>query len=375
MNEMNFYTLNGEQYEVADKKARENNALTNEALKMKSDISYVNQAFAPAIPVTMTGKAVSTNMVSPLKHQVKCCIYSNNLLSGLKNLSGGNESPWRVSKNYVKLKKGVAYFVKLDRDGLPDVQYSFFFRKAISGEIINAEVVLVDHFTVKCTPREDYDQVEVRVHSLSGIDPNSIKIQMNASSLLPYSPYAANLEAVKVSKYGKNLQPGKVIKHTEDWKKCTPINLVKDVVYIVKYYTIIPDGRAPEVFKFRDKQGVWIDDNYIKIDNHTFSIKPIKDYSNAQIWFYKLETDANNMLIMVAVDELSEYSPYVLPDQYNPRHDGVVSGMTSLESGMTIITDNPDVNIEAAYNADIKNYIDRNFKTLQAAILSTGGNV
>ena len=46
MNEMNIYTLNGVQYEVADKKARE-------SLGGKADTSYVNQTFAPALPLTM----------------------------------------------------------------------------------------------------------------------------------------------------------------------------------------------------------------------------------------------------------------------------------------------------------------------------------
>lgn len=71
MDEMNFLTMNGVPYEVADLKARVG----------KADIAYVNKTFAPAIPITLTGTSIITDMVCPLEHDVNCRVESKNLLN------------------------------------------------------------------------------------------------------------------------------------------------------------------------------------------------------------------------------------------------------------------------------------------------------
>ncbi len=46
----------------------------------KAQLSYVDQTFAPAIRETLVGATVSTDMVSPVEHQVQCRVCSENLV-------------------------------------------------------------------------------------------------------------------------------------------------------------------------------------------------------------------------------------------------------------------------------------------------------
>ena len=59
------------------------------------------------------------------------------------------------------------------------------------------------------------------------------------------------------------------------------------------------------------------------------------------------------MLLCDVNPAISGYSPYK-GEFFDVNVDGTVSGMTSLSPNMTILTDNPGVNIEATYNMDTK---------------------
>ena len=73
--------------------------------------------------------------------------------------------------------------------------------------------------------------------------------------------------------------------------------------------------------------------------------------------------------------DATEYEAYKGQDTYTPIADGTVKGVKSIYPSMTIFTDNDGVLINCEYNADTKKYIDNKFAELQAAIVSTGGNV
>lgn len=73
MKKMETLAVNGQTYEVVDKKARE--IAGNAASK-----TYVNNTFANAIKDTLIGAAVSTDMVSPIQHDIVCKIESKNLI-------------------------------------------------------------------------------------------------------------------------------------------------------------------------------------------------------------------------------------------------------------------------------------------------------
>ena len=61
--------------------------------------------------------------------------------------------------------------------------------------------------------------------------------------------------------------------------------------------------------------------------------------------------------------------------EYTPSPDGTIYGVKSAYPSMSISTDTAGAIIQAEYNADAKKYIDNKFAELQAAIVSTGGNV
>ena len=70
----------------------------------------------------------------------------------------------------------------------------------------------------------------------------------------------------------------------------------------------------------------------------------------------------------------TEYEKYC-GDTYTPNADGIVEGIKNIAPQMNIFADTEGVNIDCGYNADTKKYIDDKFAELQAAIVSTGGNV
>ncbi|MEE1184678.1 MAG: hypothetical protein UHX92_01220, partial [Acutalibacteraceae bacterium] len=70
----------------------------------------------------------------------------------------------------------------------------------------------------------------------------------------------------------------------------------------------------------------------------------------------------------------TEYEQYC-GTTYTPAEDGTVEGVKSIAPQMNIFTDTSGVNITCEYNADTKKYIDNKIAELQAAIVSTGGNV
>ena len=63
------------------------------------------------------------------------------------------------------------------------------------------------------------------------------------------------------------------------------------------------------------------------------------------------------------------YEPYIEPIEYPVNADSTVEGVTSLYPVTTLMTDTAGAVIDATYNADTKNYIDKKFAELQALLL------
>lgn len=96
MEQMKIFTLNGESFEVTDAKAREN----IEKLPTKE---YVDSTFANAIVDRLSGETVTTDMVSPVKHNVECYIHSTNLIASREvqtNASGNSSYPLTIREGY-----------------------------------------------------------------------------------------------------------------------------------------------------------------------------------------------------------------------------------------------------------------------------------
>ena len=75
-------------------------------------------------------------------------------------------------------------------------------------------------------------------------------------------------------------------------------------------------------------------------------------------------------VMLEASHTATEYEPYK-GSEYTPSADGTVNGVTSLYPNTTLITDTDGVLINCKYNRDI----NKAFAELQAAIISSGGNV
>ena len=88
-------------------------------------------------------------------------------------------------------------------------------------------------------------------------------------------------------------------------------------------------------------------------------------------------TVLNNVTIKPQVEtgkKITEYEKYC-GATYNPNAEGTVEGVKSIATMMNIFADTEGVKIDCEYNADTKKYIDNKFAELQAAVISTGGNV
>lgn len=110
--------------------------------------------------------------------------------------------------------------------------------------------------------------------------------------------------------------------------------------------------------------------------------------------FYKASTDKKPSatqevtITNIQIEEgkvATNYTPYVSDltgvkvlaggNEYTSNADSTVEGVTSIFPVMNILADTEGVIIDCEYNADTKKYIDNKFAELQAAIVSTGGNI
>ena len=215
-----------------------------------------------------------------------------------------------------------------------------------------------------------------------------------------YTPYVPDLTAVKVNTYGKNFidinsiandivekNPTSCEITDFDGKRCLKIGTTSTIKYTIQ--TLIPlYGLQLKVystgysasFMGYTKKDTEASVFYINVSAENEWVNITRYYPGVAqyytlIQFYK--TDATkpiyidlDSVMLEASHTATEYEAYK-GAEYTPSADGTVNGVTSLYPNTTLMTDTGGVLIDCEYNRDI----NKAFAELQAAIISSGGNV
>lgn len=115
---------------------------------------------------------------------------------------------------------------------------------------------------------------------------------------------------------------------------------------------------------------------YSDYNPSSFTFTVPSGYPYCLVGFYNYPTVSGDTISFDAMQlELgttaTTYEPYITTIDYAPNADGTVNGVTSLYPSTTLMTDTEGVMIDCEYNRDI----NKAFAELQAAIISSGGNV
>ena len=361
---------------------------------LSSDNSYVDNNFANAIKDTLTGKAIATDMVSPVEHDVKCRVESKNLFD-ISKLKGGLNGRIRVENSDIivsgsaanpgdgtvqklrdlctGLEVGAMYTLSATSTAAPEYQ-----KIIIGGKYVN----FGESFTLT------EDMLNAYIFFYSGTSKNGDKIISNfqiekGSVATPYSPYISDKSKVKLNRYGGNLLPfpfplfpvGNIYKDAGVTFKALDNGGIHITGYLTTANAIFTElchidlGKTnmgtTRGDKAEDTNGEFVISKYLfyRASDKTLFCNLYNETGITWELDEIIYPQANIGTKLFKYDKYSELD-------YTPLPDGTVKGMTSLSPNMTILTDNPDVNIEATYNADTKKYIDKKFAELQSAIVT-----
>lgn len=231
----------------------------------------------------------------------------------------------------------------------------------------------------------------VAAKDVSPIEHN-LSVKLTSSTL-------TNFSGVKVSRYGKNLFNPKIltdagfvlnsngyyvgkVKTLNDFYDGYNGQLPLPDFIPNTQYTISFEGYTQK--DISSSGGIYIRISYTDNTNDylQLSIKTIKKYScttqkNKSVQKISVSYGAEgeslayikNFCICIGID--NAYEEYVRPKIYTNSSTDKVNDITSLYPSVTLLTDNPEVNIEMEYNRDI----NKAFAEMQQAILSLGGNI
>lgn len=231
----------------------------------------------------------------------------------------------------------------------------------------------------------------VAAKDVSPIEHN-LSVKLTSSTL-------TNFSGVKVSRYGKNLFNPKILTDAG-------FALNSNGYYVGKVKTLndfydgyngqlplpdfIPNTQYTISFEgytqkdISSSGGIYIRISYTDNTNDylQLSIQTIKKYSrttqkNKSVQKISVSYGAEgeslayikNFCICIGSD--NAYEEYVRPKIYTTSSTDKVNDISSLYPSVTLLTDNPEVNIEMEYNRDI----NKAFAELQQAIISLGGSI
>lgn len=194
-----------------------------------------------------------------------------------------------------------------------------------------------------------------------------------------------DLTAVKVSRCGKNLFD---VSQVETITYDEQLTNNKDGTLTVNTYgagitllkSICPALKVGDTCTFTftttGAQIIYLSGANI-IWNNGKSLTITEDMLNSQVLFYCKKVDGVEYETVISDIQIelgstaTDYEPYMTPTEYTSTADGTVDGVSSLYPNTTLTTDTDGVIIDCEYNRDI----NKAFAELQAAIISSGGNV
>lgn len=393
--------------------------------------SSIKNEVSNALKGSASGEAVALKDVSPLEHGLGVRVSSKNLISPdiWDDLFDKQEDGSYLSNKEIYLDASLRQFY------LPPAVYTISYDvkceidKNYRFSIIYEDDSMVNNY-IKSTGDYVHSEFVTEKKAIKAVQwyygAPSQNVQFKnlqiekGTTATPYTPYVADIGAVNVKKYGKNVA---------DIKYFSATTLGSPIESSNKYGTTISttDGRANELV-FTQSFATPDVDYETHFDNGFFviALNPIIPVGTKTVLSFDLEItedilgksilgvgtngkymstyavhNGRNTFVLPAWDEPSkkgangievrivgmsgimsniqlevgetatEYELCKEPVEYTVNPDGTVDGVKSIAPATTLATDTEGVLIEVEYNKDI----NKAFAELQQAIISLGGNV
>ena len=394
------------------------NDYTDKAIKSLK--TYANNTFAPAIKNTVSGSVLAVHDVSPVEHDLGVNVRSKNLLPYpyYQNSSSANGGTFTVNDDCSITASGIpTAYVELKLYSGESLVKSGKITYRTSGSITNVTTdfvgfdcennVVFSLWIYESNPLTiDLDSYDTEVTKWAiSVKRNASNTEMSGTfypmlelgtTATDYTPYVADLSAVGVSRYGKNLFNLEPMLSAQNWKKDSALK-VQD------YWNYPITGLSPNTeytlsmsengwsgvsgnglyVTLRNNVGTFAETGGLCHDNgHGYNCKSkvtITSNENGMLYlsFYN-PTDERlalffsrcpEMILAVGSSAVS-YEPYKEPQTATANADGTVEGLTSLSPNITVTTDTDGVVIDMTYNADTKMYIDNKLAEISTAIVN-----
>ena len=381
--------------------------VTDQTYNPKSENAQSGKAVAEAlencasvIKNTKSGSIVTMNDVSPAQHSLD--IKLNAAIEVLDFARLTSTTTFFVGESVIRLTTASEGFTKETLSELcPELK---------EGDIVTIKwqspddgryVALVgasfisssndgNYYCRKYTVTEASLNNSVEISGLMG-DINNLSITIENTEI--------DFSSVKVSRYGKNLQPYPY------YSKSSSSNGITFTVNADNSININGTATANTDFNFVNGQAGYR--QFIKAGTYTISGNPTdmgmnmflyeerNSTSNYAVygtkngvpttftiindsyyfWYIRVPNgkSVNNTTLYPQIEvgtTATEYKPYKEPQTVTANEDGTVEGLKSISPNMTIFTDTAGVIINATYNVDTKTYIDRKFAELSQALLN-----
>ena len=211
-------------------------------------------------------------------------------------------------------------------------------------------------------------------NTLSGtiVTANDVSPAEHDLSIKLSSDTVTDFSNTKVRRFGKNMIPTNnlTVQGTSSWvsRQLGVFNVPNGTYTFSCEYEFLDENTTTVSAAIRGKDQTYIAEIYgsngrISKSFTTNNGLIIYLYSN-----FSQNAMTSNVLfknIQLEAGEFStDYEQYIEPQTATPNSDGTVEGLRSLSPNMTIMADTEGVNIDCAYNADTKLYIDNKIAEL-----------
>ena len=205
---------------------------------------------------------------------------------------------------------------------------------------------------------------------------SEIQVELDTTAT-PYTPYVANLEAVKVIAQGKNFinSPNKTVSGTTAWysEKLGSYTLPNGT-YAISCDVKKSASAVPCIKLLRLKDGSGVKEHAVISNGKMTTTFTVDDSYGGGITIFlysnlsgnAVETSCIYSNIQVELDTATKYEPYKEPIEYAYGEE-----IKSIYPSTTLMTDTEGAVISVEYNRDI----NKAFEELMNLILSLGGNV
>lgn len=351
--------------------------------------------FASAIRETLRGPVVTSDMVSPVEHEVECLIESKNMLSD-NVFSGGDFTVYNGKRcfKYLDNYDGVAIRCHYKEK----TQYAITlkaYRKDGDNRPLSFNVCYSDGSLKSYLQSTGPAWQPVKYITDAGKTVTEIKgvfvhggtcyLDLTESQITegngyqPYIPPVSDLSTVKVFRYGKNFcgellpvagkYPGVTAEKKDDGTYRFDGTATQAYGMSVARVTLPPgkyelsgNTRLDGVdFNIEFASGKFASD---RGSGATFTVTETRLSKVTFVIQKGVMIHATIKPMIRLASTPPEFEPYD-GETLTPNKDGVVSGVSSTARDMTITTDNPNVTVEATYNVDLVGYIDRKLASLQ----------